>query len=307
MSSTVDLDALRTLIQVGRSGSISAAAQAEGISQQAASARLRALESRCGARLVDRSGRRGVLTAQGTLTAQWAEEVFGAVQRFEEALDTLRASPGETLRIAASLTIAEYLLPAWLVRLRELWVDDGRAAPDVRLRAMNSTDAIAAVRAGEADLGFVETPLPPAHLAVQQVGLDELVVVVPPTHPWAGTSLTPRRLAATRLVVRESGSGTRLALETLLDQAGAGALAEPAAEFSSTAGVRAAALAGVAPAALSILAVRDDLALGRLVAVRLRGLRLVRPLSVVSRGTPDGAASALIRIAGTGHRLPGSR
>ncbi len=142
------------------------------------------------------------------------------------------------------------------------------------------------MRAGTCDLGFVETTDEVAGLESTVLAYDELVVVVAPDHAWAGRrrGISAELLAATPLVTRERGSGTRRTLELMLaGRAPALEVAPPAVELSSTAAVRAAAAAGVAPAVLSILAVRDDLTLGRLVAVRVTSFRAVRPLRAVWR------------------------
>ena len=77
------------------------------------------------------------------------------------------------------------------------------------------------VRQGSADLGFVEGPGRPKGLRSRVIGHDTLVVVVRPDHPWARRHqpLSPAELAATALVSREEGSGTRDPL-TLISHGG---------------------------------------------------------------------------------------
>ncbi|MBT0995405.1 LysR family transcriptional regulator [Cellulomonas sp. DKR-3] len=296
-----DLTALRVLVAVDRDGSISAAARALGLSQQAVSQRVRGLEREVGARLVARSTRGSALTETGRLVAAWAGEVVDAATRFDVAVEALRAPGATPLRVAASLTVAEYLLPAWLVRLRAAGVPGGDA---VELTAVNSAGVVELVRAGSHDVGFVETPHPPEDLRRRTLGHDELVVVVGPDHAWArrATPLTSAELAATPLVTREPGSGTRAALEAALARHLAIEVADlprPLAQLPTTAAVRATVAAGAGPAVLSLLAVRDALAAGSLRRVPLADLRLTRPLSVVWSPTlprvPD-AARALLEI-----------
>ncbi len=267
---------------VARTQSLGAAAGELGISQQAASSRLRTMESLVGAALVVRGPRGSSLTATGELVAQWAEAVVEAAEQLDAGINALRADRRGHLSIAASLTIAEHLLPGWMVGLRARQQQQGLEPTDITMTAINSDEVLSRVAAGEVDLGFVEGPDMPPGLRTRRVGEDRLLVVVGPGHPWAvRRRVSAARLAATPLVVREAGSGTR----TVLDRALAGfPVVPPALELSSTAAVRAAVAAGAGPAALSAHAVRDDLVTGRLVAVDVPEVDLTRLLHAVWRG-----------------------
>ena len=290
-----ELRALELLVLVARTGSLSAAAAALGVSQQAASSRVRTMESLIGEPLLTRTRRGSELTPTGELVVQWAARVVEAATQLDIGIATLRTDRRGHLSIAASLTIAEHLLPGWLVAVRAEQAKRGQEPTEVRMTATNSAQVAALVASGEVDLGFVEGPDAPEGLAHRLVGTDELVVVVGPGHPWAGRSrITAATLAATPLVVREAGSGTR----TVLDRALAGLpTAPPALELSSTAAVRSAVAAGAGPAALGAHAVRDDLATGRLVRVAVRGIDLTRRLHAVWQGgarPPEGPARDLV-------------
>lgn len=290
-----ELRALELLVLVARTGSLSAAAAALGVSQQAASSRVRTMEALIGEPLLTRTRRGSELTPTGELVVQWAGRVVEAATQLDIGIATLRTDRRGHLSIAASLTIAEHLLPGWLVAVRAEQAKRGQDPTEVRMTATNSAQVAALVASGEVDLGFVEGPDAPEGLAHRLVGTDELVVVVGPGHPWAGRSrITAAALAATPLVVREAGSGTR----TVLDRALAGLpTAPPALELSSTAAVRSAVAAGAGPAALGAHAVRDDLATGRLVRVAVRGIDLTRRLHAVWQGgarPPEGPARDLV-------------
>lgn len=294
LSHVPDLDSLELLIRVAATGSLGQAAVEHGISQPAVSARVKGMERLVGFPLVVRSARGSTLTAEGALLAGWAGEVLHAADILEAGITSLRQDRRGRLRVAASLTVAEYLLPRWLVRLSSSHPDTA-----VRLAAMNSADVAAALIKGSADLGFVEGPRVPAGLDSQVVGRDRLVVVVPPGHPWSRLRrpLEPATLAHTRLVQREPLSGTRTALELVLQPWAP--LATPLLELSSTSAVRGAVAAGAGPAVLSDLAVRDDVAAGRVVVVPVRELDLSRSLRAVwPRGQrPTGSARDLLVIA----------
>ena len=300
-----ELRALELLVEIARAGSLSAAAESLGITQQAASSRIRNMEALIGVPLLLRTWRGSALTPTGDLVVQWAGRVLEEAARLDAGIAALRSDRRGQLRIAASLTIAEHLLPGWLVAVRADQVQAGHMPTEFTMTATNSERVVALVTAGEVDLGFVEGPDAPVGLHHRLVGHDELVVVVVPDHEWAQRPrrrVSARTLAATPLVVREPGSGTRTVLEHALADL---PRAAPLLELSSTAAVRAAVAAGAGPAVLGTHAARDDLASGRLVEITVTGLDLTRPLHAVWRGRsqpPAGPARELVARAVRGHR-----
>lgn len=296
---TPSILSLRLLVQTVERGSVSQAAHAVGLTQQAASARLAALERELGTALMVRSTHGTRPTEAGALVAEWAAEVLDAAERFDASVLSLRESSHGSLRIAASMTIAENLAPRWLTAMHA-------ESPEllIELTAANSEAVAAAVRSGAAAVGFIETPELPAGLEHATFGSDELVVVVGRDHPWAGRArgVSIEELARTPMVARESGSGTRLAYERAASAAGHPPV-RPALELSSTSAIRATAAAGDHPAVLSILAVREQLAAETLVKVPVRQLRIIRPLTAVWRrsnaGLP-GAVRRLLEVVGAG-------
>ena len=310
MSETVhDLGALRALREVGRHESIAAAAPVLGVSQQALSARMRTLERVMSVPLLTRSSAGSHLTEQGRLIVGWAEDVLDAADRLEAGLRSIRSGVSRHLSIAASQTIAEHLVPHWLVELRGIEqaaagpaADESPAAERegagrlpgssptvVELTVANSTGVIELVRDVKVRLGFIETPHLPADLVTAHLREDEMLVVAAPGHPWARRRrpIPLAEVAATPLVMREAGSGTR---DTLTDHLAAQRpplTARIAMELGTSAAVRSAIAAGVGPGVLSRLTVRDDLVLGRLVAVEVAGPPLTRQLTAVWRHDLD--------------------
>ncbi len=280
-----DLGALRALREVGRYGSIAAAAAVLGVSQQALSARMRTLERVTGLTVLARTPSGSHLTEQGQLVVGWAEEVLDAADRLEAGLRSIRSGVSHRLAIAASQTIAEHLVPHWLVDLRVSEQAADYAPTVVELAVANSTRVIELVRNVKARLGFIETPQLPADLMTAHVREDEMLVVSAPGHPWARrrTPLPLTELAATPLVMREAGSGTRVTLTDHLAAQHPPLHARIAMELGTSAAVRSAISAGVGPGVLSRLTVRDDLVLGRLVAIEVAGPPLTRPLTAVWR------------------------
>jgi len=283
-----DLGALRALREVGRRGSIAAAAAVLGVSQQALSARMRTLERTTGVTLLARSPGGSHLTEQGSLIVGWAEDVLDAADRLEAGLRSMRSGVSHRLAIAASQTIAEYLVPHWLVELRNSEQASAEQTPTVvELTVANSTRVIELVRDVKVRLGFIETPQLPTDLVTAHLRDDEMLVVTAPAHPWARRRrpLSLTEIAETALVMREAGSGTRVTLTDHLAAQHPPLSARIAMELGTSAAVRSAIAEGVGPGVLSRLAVRDDLVLGRLVAIEIEGPPLKRQLTAVWR--PD--------------------
>ena len=297
------LEALQVLLAVERAGSLRAAAIQVGVSQQAVSARMRSIEAQIGVPLLHRSPRGSQLNQAGMLCAQWAFRVLEAAAALDAGITSLRTDQRSRLRVAASQTVAEHLMPGWLVALQARRPRSPGTVPEIELTATNSEAVVDLVLTGAADVGFVEGPGIPRGLRSRVVARDRLAVVVPPTHRWARrrSPVPAAELAATPLVSRESGSGTRKALADALtvDLPPGTMLAAPAMELSSAGAVRAAVIAGAGPGAMSLLAVSDDLALGRLVEVQLAGVDLSRQLRAIWQGAgqpPAGPVRDLIAV-----------
>lgn len=292
-----ELRALDLLVSVSEHGGLGAGARAVGMAQPNASRMIARWERDSGVPLLQRSPRGSTLTPQGAVVVDWARTVLSAAEDLLVGVDALRDQGVATLRVGASMTIAEYLLPAWLAELRAL-------CPDVQvaLEVTNSAHVIDEVRAGTYRLGFIESSAPPRDLHRAQVGTDDLVVVVPPAHRWAHRRLplTAVKLAETPLVLRESGSGTRAALEASLQAiVGDLALTPPALSLSSNAAVRTAVLSGAGPGVLSRHAVAGSLGRGDLRVVPVEDLDLGRRLHALWNGPRqlNGPAGDLVTLA----------
>lgn len=295
MTPDVDIETLRLLVAVSETGSMSAAAMVRGVSQPAASARIKEFEARWRLAVVSRSPRGSQLTTDGEAVVSWARGVLHATDTMRATMTALSAKRRGGLAVASSLTVAEHVLPRWLGELHA-------RRPDVQpvLHVVNSESVATAVRAGRADVGFIETAELPIGLARKTVGHDRLVVAVAQNHRWARRR-TPLRLAElreARWVLREPGSGTRSTFEAALQKQ-----PEVVLEGTSTAALVGAAVAGVGPAVVSAMSVTAEVETGRLVVVPTE-LDLYRPLTAVWRKEERlrEAAVELLSIAGEASR-----
>lgn len=274
--STPDLTALDLLESIAELGSLGQAAGRHGMSQPAVSMRMSQLERRLGIGLLQRSAAGTSLTPAGERVAILSRRVLSEAQALMAGVQALVAQQSSHLRVAASLTVAEHLLPGWIGALH-------RESPDVILavEVTNSSKVLARVRDGSADVGFVEGhEARPSGMTAMVVRSDRLVVVVDPAHPWARreSPVGGAELAAAELIVREPGSGTRQVLDDALRPWGG---PRSRLELGSTAAILAAARRGEGPAVLSALAVAEDIGAGRLAAVPTRDLDLTRSLRAV--------------------------
>lgn len=293
-----DLAALEVFLAVAHTGSLSGASRQVGVSQQAVSARIASIESQTGVPLIARTTHGSTLTPAGVAVAEWADRLLGFAAEFDAGLAALRHDRQTKLRVSASLTIAEQLLPRWLVSFQIAARQRNQDAAEVTLTATNSNHVIDQIRDGDADLGFIEGPDVPRGLRHRVIGHDALVLVARPDHPWNRRTrpISAADLNNMPLVSREEGSGTRDALTHAL-RAALGAKhppqTPPVIALSTTSAVRAAVLEGAGPAVLSALAVADDLASGRLKSITVSGVELGRTLRAIWDGPSTPPAGAV--------------
>ncbi|WP_191253211.1 LysR family transcriptional regulator [Amycolatopsis oliviviridis] len=286
-----ELDSLRLLVLVGELGSIGQAAAVLGMTQPSASKRLSTVERRLGLVLIDRTRRGSALTPDGRVIVGWARRVLDGLDGLLDGAETLRTRHEAELRVAASMTLAEHLVPRWIGELN-------RANPGLYLglEVTNSDKVADLAREGRVDIGFVESPGALPGLTCWKVAVDRLVVVVSGDHPWARLRrpLTPAELASTPLVVREPGSGTRETIGAALREAGVGPV-KPLLELGSASAVRNAVVAGAGPAVISSLDVADR----GLVPVAVEGVDFGRELRAVWPGGRRlaGPAAELLALA----------
>ncbi len=298
-----ELDALRLLVAVARSGSIGSAARLVGITQQAASERIRSTEAQVGLTLLRRTTRGSALTPAGSVLVEWATRLLDVADEIEHALDGLRGDRDRELVVWSSMSVAESLLPRWLVLLRQRQEGEGLEPTPVTFAAANSTQVAEAVRDGHAHLGFIEGPRTPAGLRSQVVAADALVLVAGAGSPLGRRTrpMSPAEVSRLAMTTREEGSGTREVVAAALRRHQL-APAPAAVELTTATAVREAVAAGGPPAFLSLRVARRDLDSGRLVAVPVADLDLTRTIRAVWSGPtrpPAGPVRDLIGLART--------
>jgi DNA-binding transcriptional LysR family regulator len=288
-----DLGALALFLAVIDAGSVGGAARRLGISQSAASQRMRMLERELGVTLLERGHAGSVVTTAGSVIAEWATRLVATGEDFQRNVGALAGQHRNELQVAASLTVADYLLPAWLVALHARLPD-----VSVSLRPANSEAVAASVLDGSGALGFIEGPSAPPGVHARALARDELVALAAPAHPLAlaARPVSPTQLVDASLVLREPASGTRQVLDRALAQRGL--TARPVMELGSTTAIKQALARGTDVSVLSVLSVNDDIESGRLVVLETPELDLSRVIRAIWKGAsaPSGAAGALLAL-----------
>jgi DNA-binding transcriptional LysR family regulator len=277
---------LEVFAATAQAGSTRGGAERVARSQSATSAALADLESALGAPLFDRIGRRLALNEQGRALLPPAVALLQQAGELQAQFSPGQASP---LRMAASLTIGEYLLPARIAAWHLQHPDQ-----PVQLAIGNTRAVIDAVVGLQADVGFVEGRQGHPELRWRDWLGDELLVVAAPGSRWTRRAQSPAQLAQAPWILRELGSGTREVADHWL-QSHVGEL-RPAFELGSTEAVKQLAAAGAGLALVSRHALQLDLKHRRLVAVRTGLQPATRQLSIVMRRDrpPGRAAQAFV-------------
>lgn len=206
---------LRSFEAVARLGGVGKAAKALHMAQPTVSMQLKELVAAVGVPLFEPRGRGLVLTQQGELLLDTVRELFALWQRYEDQSAELQGLKRGRLRIAA-VTTTEYFLP-------DLLGPFAKAHPgiDIELTVQNRDAVVARLERGDDELAAMM--LPPAHLPLNRWPFLEnpLVVIAPLAHHLSARKrIRAEQLLAEPLLVRESGSGTRLASEQWLQEHG---------------------------------------------------------------------------------------
>lgn len=263
------------LCAVAARGSFSEAARSLGLTQPAVSMQMKSLAGELGVRLFRTGPPRLALTSHGAALVGYAERVLELVAEGAAAARRGEA-PEAPVRVAASSTPGVNLLPRRLADFR-------RRSPriPVRLEVINSEEVEYKVMAGSVDFGVVGGRRTLAALEAEPWCEDELVLIVPSGHRLSGRRRTIRaaELAPETLLLREAGSATRATVEGAFLRSRAPL---PGVDVvGSTEAIKSGVQAGLGVGIVSRFAIERERRAGDLVALRLLGLDLRRPLLFV--------------------------
>ena len=278
---------LRIFESVARLGSYSRAAVEVHITQPAVSAQMRQLEALVGLPLIEQVGKTLELTAAGREVLQYSRRMLQEQHDAEKAVAAIRGVEAGELSIAVVST-AKYFAPRVLM---EFW----RAYPGLQLKLniQNRDLTLRTIAANEVDLAIMGRPPEKTATVAEKFAPHPHVIIAPADHPLAARrQIELEDIANEPFLVREPGSGTRLLTDKLFRRHGL--KLEPRMEIASNETIKQAVIAGMGLSLLSAHTLGLEGRIGRLVALNVKGLPLVRSWHVIHRKgkrlTPAAAA-----------------
>lgn len=270
----MNLDYLKTFLELVKLGNFSAVAHKMGISQPAVSFQIQKLEHDLGVRLLNRNQKKVILTDAGKRLLEFARSVDGEESRLLRDLEHLRQDISGDLLIAASNTPGESILPEIISQFLHL-----NPAVKTQVVVRDSLEVIAGVRNASYEVGFCgAVPASGQGLEWFKIAEDEIVLIVFPGHPLARRKkVSFSEILDEAVITREATSGTQKSLETMLSQAGLNpGKVKPRLVLGSAQAVVSAVEAGAGIAFVSDLAIKKSLELGLVKQLELEELPLKR-------------------------------
>lgn len=265
---------LEVLDAVGREGSVTAAAAALHLTQPAVSMQLRQLEEQLELSLFEPVGRGLQITEPGRELVALAADLLLRLDDFSEAARELRGVRRGRVRLGVVST-AKYFAPRLLAQFLK-----AHGGLEVKLNVYNREHIIEQLQSYAIDLGIMGRPPEGANLIGTPFAPNPLGILAAPSHPLSLRSqIAPEALEQERFIVREPGSGTRIAMDRFFADHGITVNAVMEADSNET--IKQAVMAGIGIGMLSLHTVRLELAAGRIVSLRVAGLPLRRQWFVV--------------------------
>ena len=276
-----DATRMRLLVEIGRGGSVSAAARAVGIGQPSASQHVRLLEAAVGQQLVERGGRGSRLTEAGEVLAARAAQALASLASAEEELAALSGLRTGTIHLAASSVPGIYLLPEVLEGFHQEY-----SGVTVEVRIGSTADVLERLLRGEVQLALVGSPTAD-RVHLRPFVDDELVGIARPgLLPVVDGVVAGEALGDQLLLCREPGSASQAVVDDALTRAGV----QPAGrwQLGVSEAIKRAARRGLGFALLSRFAVADEIARGELEAFAIDGVpSITRSLSIATLAGRD--------------------
>lgn len=272
----MQIEELKTFIAVADFKNFTRAAKHLNMSQPTVSLHIKRLEEELHTSLFMRAKKTFHITAAGELLYERAVQLLQLMQQTKEEILWQHKEVVGVLRVAASYTIGESVLPKVLVQL-----NTNHPNLQIEISIVNTKEVESSVRELRCDIGLIEGTINLRGLAIQPFMEDKLILVVSNQHPFAtNPPSTMEDLLHAHWVTREKGSGTREYTEYLLQTLGH---VKPSKTIiTSNEGVKQTVLNGLGIAAVSIHTVKDELEQGRLVKLNVDITPQTRTFSVLS-------------------------
>lgn len=277
----INIRHLEIFCLVVEEGSISQAARRAYLSQPAVTRQIRQLEVHYGTPLFDRTDGKLAVTKAGKTLYQYAKTITTDFRNSEEAIRRLAGKIEPHLKIGASLTIGEYLLPEILGRFK-------RVNPHIKLslKIGNTPAMLEALTMNHIHIALVEGVVEDNYFDVSKFAEDELILVCSSEHPWEKKQkIYLKELLHERMIWREEDSGTRKIIENVFKQYNMLDKIENYMELGSTQAIKAAVEANLGISILPKMSVEKELKSGTLHRVKIEQLRLKRDLWLVTKSS----------------------
>jgi len=207
---------LRYLQAIARGGSFTSAADAEQVAQPAVSKQIQRLERELGVVLFDRRSRGATLTEEGAVAARYADRVLGALEDLRAELADRATLLRGSLRLCATETVMDYLVPTALAALHRRY-----PGLEVSAEMLGTDDAVALLLDRQIDVAIVTLPLRHPDLVIEQLFSEDIVLLAPAGDPLAGRDTVAfAELAGRELLLSMPGHGLRSSVEAACRRAG---------------------------------------------------------------------------------------
>ncbi|MEG6512296.1 LysR family transcriptional regulator [Desulforamulus ruminis] len=236
------------------------------------------LEQHYGAKLFDRSSKKLKLTRFGEVLMGYVTEILTLLERSEQHIATLVGEIHGDLFLGASHTIAENVLPKMMAMFNHDY-----PGVNIHLEVTNTRHIVDHILDEKLELGLIEGPVKNENVIGKSFMKDELVVVLPYSHPLSiKKNLTLKELSSLPFVLREPGSGTRVVMEDSLKSAGLDpSELNTVMEMGNTQAVIGAVEAGLGASILSALAVSKEIQLKTVKVCKIANVTIVRNFSLI--------------------------
>lgn len=279
---------LKVFCTVAETKSFSKASEIIHLTQPAVSLQIQALEEIYDTKLFDRSSSTVSLTPAGEILYAYAKQILGLYAQAEREIANLTGLIKGSIRIGASTTIANYLLPSVISDFKKI-----NKKVRVHLLIGNTKRIVDHLNNGIINFGLVEGDVSKYKLKVEKVLKDELVVIVPAGHPFSNRkSISVNELLNEPFILREEGSGTRQVIEKYLSIHGI-AISDLniTAILGGTEAIKEAVEDGTGISIVSKWAVRREVSRGTLKMLPLKEERLTRDFSLIHKNPVFNAAA----------------
>ncbi len=266
------IEPLEIFTKVAEEKSFSKAAEELYLSQPSVSQQIRNLENEFDTKLIYRSSKHVKLTPAGEILYRRAAEIMAIYAQAKDEINLIRHVVTGRLRIGASFTIGEYVLPRLVGQTAVKY-----PRLDIAVTIANTEQIAQSLSQNHLDIGLVEGRVNADEFSIELFWEDEMVLIAPVGHPLStGKPVTPAALQDQVWINREAGSGTRAFSDRFIQALDL--QVQRSYVFSSSKGVKEAVVNGLGIAIVSRLIIEKELAGGDLVMVPVEqeAVRLAR-------------------------------